>query len=753
MLNEGITFEPSCPHLQEQNGVSEHVGRTIMDMTRSTIIGDNIPDKLWPEIALAMVHVKNLKPTSTLAGKTPYKLFKKETPSLDHLRILGSTIYVLIHEEDQKGTNSKGAKFAPRAQQGVLVGYDGTTIYRVYLEKSSKVIRVKDLPIHEDANAKKSTDLPTYDAICADKQGEWNDTLSNSKLSKTLASSEPKRTRGRPRKHPLPDSHSNHSDSDSNLSHLSKKNSKQKRAKKQQLLRNSAINSDSDSDPLSDLPIEEPTENNTPQRPSRQRIKTLITQLHTALVTQDWGDAFKATNDDGNDKPDPFILFTRKLEEVRAYDPQTFAFVSQFDIMEPTSYEAAIKSAQAEKWTEAIMSEWDSLIVNSTREEVKLSDLPSGTSVLSGKWVFKLKRGPNNEITRYKARWVVKGYEQQYGVNYDQTYAAVVKPMAFRALFAIAAYLDLDIDQMDVQTAFLYSFIDQLIYVEVPPGYKKERPGIVCKLLKGLYGLKQAPRLWYERLSTFLIEKLGLKRLYADHGIFSTKAGVKGPIISLWVDDLNLFAPAKLKWMARMKGELTAAFKMVDMEPIQFYLGLKVERNREKQTIKLSQPAYIEKMLHKFFLQNATTAKTPMKGSLLPALAEHQATLKEIRDYQEMVGSLMFSMLETRPDIAFAVSTASRFLQNPAKAHAEAVKFVLRYLSGSRTRGITFGGGDLTIIGYSDSDWAGDVAGRKVNLRLCIHAKWRTNQLVFKETSNSGTIIHRSRVYCTNPGR
>lgn len=162
-----------------------------------------------------------------------------------------------------------------------------------------------------------------------------------------------------------------------------------------------------------------------------------------------------------------------------------------------------------------------------------MSEVKAGHKPLSGKWVFKVKRDVNGDIARFKARWVVRGYLQQYGVHFDQTYAAVVKPMAFRVLFAIAAYYDLDIDQMDVKTAFLYGLIDQLVYVQIPKGSESSaKKGMVCKLLKALYGLKQAPRLWYERLSKFLLEKLGLQRINADHSIFVSSAGINGPIVS-----------------------------------------------------------------------------------------------------------------------------------------------------------------------------------------------------------------------------
>ena len=101
MLSQGITFEPSAPYSQEENGVSERVGRILMDMTRCTILGGNIPDYLWPEVFLAMTHIKNIRPTAALTGKSPHELYEEEKPSIDHLRVLGSTVYVFIHEEER----------------------------------------------------------------------------------------------------------------------------------------------------------------------------------------------------------------------------------------------------------------------------------------------------------------------------------------------------------------------------------------------------------------------------------------------------------------------------------------------------------------------------------------------------------------------------------------------------------------------------------------------------------------------------
>lgn len=160
LTKEGITFEPSAPYSQEQNGVSERVGRTIMDMTRATILEGNINDELWPEIVLAMTYVKNVRPTKALQESNLYQAQHQKSPDISHLRVLGSTVYVFIHEEEP---NLKSEKWEPRATRGVLVGYDGHTIYRVHVENHNKVIRVKDLQVLEESEAKTSTALPNYE--------------------------------------------------------------------------------------------------------------------------------------------------------------------------------------------------------------------------------------------------------------------------------------------------------------------------------------------------------------------------------------------------------------------------------------------------------------------------------------------------------------------------------------------------------------------------------------------------------------
>lgn len=196
MQKEGIIFEPSAPYSQEQNGVSEQMGRTIMDMTRATILEGNIGNELWLELVLAMTHVKNCRPTRALQNLSPHEAHFQERPNLSHLRILGSTVYVLLHEEER---SIKSEKWAPRALKGVLVGYDGHTIPRVYIKSQKKVIRVKDLRIFENYETKATTELHDYDEGIPTFQGfllEYNDEEETGLLS-TCKSRKVKNAKGK----------------------------------------------------------------------------------------------------------------------------------------------------------------------------------------------------------------------------------------------------------------------------------------------------------------------------------------------------------------------------------------------------------------------------------------------------------------------------------------------------------------------------------------------------------------------------
>jgi hypothetical protein len=192
-------------------------------------------------------------------------------------------------------------------------------------------------------------------------------------------------------------------------------------------------------------------------------------------------------------------------------------------------------------------AELSSLVKNKTWELVSRNHLNAqGKRALGAKWVFKIKRGADGQILQYKARWVVKGYEQRYGLDYDQTFAGVVRSATWRTILGLAAASDWAIDQMDVKSVFLHGNIDEEVYVELPEGWNLFPdifPGVsksgetVLILKKALYGLKQSPRLWQLTLKAAL-RGLGYIPLFADQCVYrNTNTGL---VIITYVDDFLL---------------------------------------------------------------------------------------------------------------------------------------------------------------------------------------------------------------------
>jgi hypothetical protein len=412
--------------------------------------------------------------------------------------------------------------------------------------------------------------------------------------------------------------------------------------------------------------------------------------------------------------PDPLALVLIPSYLVSTEEYTLLAFLSQADpceLFEPRTLQEAMASPQWRMWEAAIKEEYNSLVENMTWT---MSDVPANRSSLTGKWVFKVKRGAEGQILRYKARWVVRGFEQKEGVDFHETFASVVKPMSYKAIFAMAAAYDWEIEQMDVKTAFLYGDIDTEIYMELPSGCGVSG---TCRLNKALYGLKQSPRVWYNTLASFLAEQ-GFESLDADSSVFYRE----GTIIAIYVDDL-LIVGESMPDIQTIKDSLSARFYMTDLGPCHYYLGMEVIRDRLRRTLQLSQTAYLNKVLDDFGMQDCASVKTPMETSLrlMPAGTEYQAEASLRRAYQSAVGSLMYAMLGTRPDLAYAVSVVSRFASNPTEAHMNAVKRIFRYIKGTVGFGLIFRGTIGPLTGYTDSDWAGDADTRRSTSGYVFH--------------------------------
>nr|KYP31853.1 Retrovirus-related Pol polyprotein from transposon TNT 1-94 [Cajanus cajan] len=406
----------------------------------------------------------------------------------------------------------------------------------------------------------------------------------------------------------------------------------------------------------------------------------------------------------------------RRSMRVRQPSKRYFSddYVNLTDEGEPQSFIEAIEMNDKEKWLQAMEEELQSLKENETYE---LVELPQGRKALKNKWVFKLKTEENNTKPRYKARIVVKGCNQKKGIDFEEIFSPVVKMTSIRAILGLAAKLDLEIEQLDVKTAFLHGDLEEEIYMEQPEGFAE--PGkehLVCRLKKSLYGLKQAPRQWYKKFDLFMAQH-NFKKTSADQCVFvKNYENGESIILLLYVDDMLIVGKDKTK-IAALKKALSKSFAMKDLGSVKKILGMKIIRDRSKRMLWMSQEDYIKKVLERFNMHNAKSVHVPLPGHL--KLSKKQCPVNEEKEemskvpYSSAVGSLMYAMVCTRPDIAYAVGVVSRFLSNPGKEHWNAVKWILRYLKGTAKSCLCFGNGNLMLTGYSDADMAGDVDSRK----------------------------------------
>ncbi|CAM8949434.1 unnamed protein product [Rhodiola kirilowii] len=360
-------------------------------------------------------------------------------------------------------------------------------------------------------------------------------------------------------------------------------------------------------------------------------------------------------------------------------------------------------------------SEIESLLKNDTYD---LVELPKGRKVLKNKWIFRLKRDENQQLTKFKARLVVKGFDQKAGVDFNEIFSPVVKMTSIRVILGMAASMDLEVEQLDVKTAFLHGDLDEELYMEQPEGFEIEgKEHMVCRLRKSLYGLKQAPRQWYNKFDSFMVSH-GYKRTDADSCVYIQQFH-KGSfiILLLYVDDM-LIVGKDIQLIYKLKGDLSKAFDMKDLGKAKQILGMEITRERKKNKLWLSQERYIERVLERFNMKGAKAVSSPLGNHFKLSKSSCPTTKEEIDKmsaipYSSAVGSLMYAMVCTRPDIAHSVGAVSRYLSNPSREHWEAVKWILRYLRGTSKLCLSFSGSEHVLEGFTDADLAGDLDHRK----------------------------------------
>ncbi|GJW08266.1 retrotransposon protein, putative, ty1-copia subclass [Tanacetum coccineum] len=335
------------------------------------------------------------------------------------------------------------------------------------------------------------------------------------------------------------------------------------------------------------------------------------------------------------------------------------------DLGEPANYKAALLDPESEKWLNAMNVEMQSMKDNKVWD---LVDLPPNGKTIGSKWLFKKKTDMDGVVHTFKARLVAKGFTQTYRVDYEETFSPVADIRAIRILIAIAAYYDYEIWQIDVKTAFLNGHLSEEVYMEQPEGFVNPKyPNRVCKLKRSIYGLKQASRQWNKRFDDE-IKKFGFTQNRDEPCVYLKASGSNVTFLILYVDDI-LIMGNNIPMLQDVKSYIGRCFAIKYLGEAAYILRIKIYRDRSRRLIGLCQSAYIEKIIKRFHIENSKRGSIPMQEKLRLSKSQGASTPAELNrmqnvTYASAVGSIIYAVRCTRPDVVFSQNITSRFQQN-----------------------------------------------------------------------------------------
>ena len=668
----------------EYNGIGERANRMHFEKVRAMLHDSRLPKALWGEALNYTVYTKNCTLTRALDGKTLHEVFWGTKPDIFHLCLWGCELHV---------HTTSGSKLADRAQIARWVGWDEeANAHRVYWPDRRIVTMECSMHFNViDADVVVLLEGENEDELGSEAGthlGEHAPTLQNE--------DEPGTGTGTHLQDALQPAHPNPHPDD--LPAMSR----------------SAILAHREPNP-------KPVEADTPERPKHvQKESEYVKRLRMGEGTvggwrsgrllpkgiQEGSESARKLTVEEVEDEEGFVLVPREeQEEWEMVELAMSAATGEAECLDPT-YAEAKKRPDWPKWQATIQAELDSLKANSTWDLIARPT--DGSNIVNSKWVLHAKKDSGGGIDKYKAWLVARGFTQIYGTDYTDTFTPVARLSSICTIFAVACRNNWPIDVFDFSSAFLNAKLDETIYLEQPPHHElADRNKYVLKLNKALYRLKQGSRKWYETLCAALAD-LSFQRAKADHGVFFKREDSHLMVMAVHVDDCIITGDSG-PLNNSYKTQLGTRYKLTDLGPVSWVLGIKVMCDLEACMLALSQHLYIDSILTRFNFDNLNPISTPMDLHLQLLKAQCPESVFDIArmkrvPYREAIGALMYTTMGTQPDIAFAVSTLAQCSENPGWTYWEVVKRVFRYLLGTRHLSLVYSGGKDRLEGFVDAD-------------------------------------------------
>ena len=629
----GILFEPAPPYCQHKNGVAERMIRTIIGKGRAILLDSSLPDAMWAEAIETALYLHSRSPSTSLGGRSPYEMLHGIKPDIGHLRRFGCSASRLIPKEQRNG------KFGPRARECIMIGYvhDTAKIWRLWDPEFRAIVRSSDVVFDEsrtpgDVKHGPGGDVlkefvPLVDGVEDDdeigsvaavgsKAEELKLGAAKTPMSRGEGSDVPVSPVPPPNKILVPESGENGDRrvvrKESSQAAIIVEGEKKVRVEHDNL-RIGQTRPDlesSSSGPTLLVPESEINPAKTglvnpplgPTLPVPKRIKVgpTVQEPEKAGPMSLGPERLLKRARESNQMLRRSLRRRQPVQAIAAEAKNVSELCPGYD---PESYADAVSHTA---WRSAMKQEFNSLIENDTWEVVSHDDVREA-KIIGCKWVFRVKHNSDRSV-RYKARLVIKGYEQ---TEFGETYAPVARLTTFRILIALAAQLGWKIHQMDVITAFLNPVVNDLVFMALPEGIEWLHPGAppggVYRLKKALYGLKEAPRLWFSNINRFL-QSQGFIPSSGDANLYISSS--LKVILLLYVDDI-LLASCNPSAIATVKQLLVNRYKMTDLGLSRQFLGIDIEQLPEK--ICIGQRHFVESVLRRVGMSDCNGIWTPLE--------------------------------------------------------------------------------------------------------------------------------------------
>ncbi|SGY12337.1 BQ5605_C072g12892 [Microbotryum silenes-dioicae] len=645
---QGITRQLSIPDTPQQNGVAERANRSITEGVRSMLHQSGLSHALWAEALATYVYVKNRSPHSANSGVTPHTRWHGSKPSAGHLRVFGCRAW-------KAATTEARSKLDPRGIPLVFVGYDlESKGYRLFDPATRQVFKSRSVTFFEDEFPARREGITAAHAPVAGDDDDDDDDDDEVVV--------------------LPDQHANQAPPD--------------QAELPAALRFDAPG-----------PAWQPPVGSRPRNPpARYGALASLRSTPSAFAFSLGKEVTELVAD-----LEAAGIDTSKANRPLSEPEDPFSLPSS----DPTTWNEAMRHPHAAAWKAGAIEEFrsmkDDLKVFSV---VELSSVPKGATILPSRHVFRTKRDKAGKMVSLKNRIVAQGCAQ--GPNsFNNTFSPTAKYTSIRTLIAHSASKGHHIIQADVDKAYLHGVLEEEIYMRVPTGIEGYE-GKCLRLHRSIYGLKQAGRVWNDTINATLAS-LGYRRLACDECIYRHEDAGGDHYIALYVDDLLFFGP-DLGEIDRVLDQLDTLYGVKRLGPAEWVLGVQVVRH-DDGGISLLQRQYLLDVLARFNMSDCNPCKSPMEANLQLS-PEPDTDSADNAIYRSMIGSLMYAVVATRPDLAHSVGYLSRFVGKAGNTHLEAAKRVLRYIKGSLDLGIHYTRTSAPLLGYegySDSDWGSDI--------------------------------------------